>query len=81
MKVNYKSILITVLLLIVLGVVLFVETGMFISGPQRKYEDDIRKIETTIMKNYRGIKIFNGMYSTIRSMSEKTIRILFGLMN
>ncbi|WP_278567832.1 hypothetical protein [Amedibacillus dolichus] len=56
MKINYKSILITVLLLIVLGVVLFVETGMFISGPQRKYEDDIRKIETTIMKNYRGIK-------------------------
>ena len=44
MKINYKSILITVLLLIVLGVVFFVETGMFISGPQRKYEDDIRKM-------------------------------------
>lgn len=56
MKINGKSITITVGLIVVAALVLLIEVSMFISGPSRKYESDIEKQKSTIRETYRDIK-------------------------
>lgn len=41
MKINVKSLIITLCLCMILGAVILVEVSLFISGPVRKYEDKI----------------------------------------
>lgn len=56
MKINWKSLGITLALLLVLSVVVMSEIGMFISGPARKYEGDVAEQEARIKKKYTQIK-------------------------
>lgn len=43
MKLNYKSILISIGLLMILAMVLFIEAGIFVSGPARAYERELQQ--------------------------------------
>lgn len=56
MKFNGKSLAVTASLLIVLLVVVLIEISIFISGPSRKYEADIKKQEQKIQTKYKEIK-------------------------
>lgn len=76
MKFNVKSIAITLVLLLLLGVVIVFEIGIFISGPARKYESDIAKQEARIEKKNTSItrlerNVF--YYTTYVGMDKHTI--------
>lgn len=47
---NYKKILLTCFLLLLLGLIVVSILGVYVSGPLRKQENDEAKIETTIKK-------------------------------
>lgn len=56
MKFNGKSLAVTISLLVVALIVALVEISIFISGPSRKYEADIKKQEQVIQTKYKDIK-------------------------
>lgn len=57
MKLNGKSLVVTISLCILLLIVLLIEVSIFISGPSQKYASDIKKQEHIIQTKYKGIKI------------------------
>ena len=76
MKINWKSIGITSVLLIVLCVVIVVEISLFISGPARKYEHDIEEQVNRIETKYKDIKQLQRhvfYYTTYVGQDDKTI--------
>lgn len=56
MKINGKSLAISIGLLAVLAIVLLVESSIFISGPSRKYEEKINEQMSAIRDTYKEIK-------------------------
>lgn len=56
MKINGKSIALSVGLCIVLLIVLLAEFSIFSSGPSRKYEEEVRNQMTAIQETYREIE-------------------------
>lgn len=56
MKINGKSLAVSVGLIAVLLVVLLVESSIFISGPSRKYEEKIAEQMAAIQGTYKEIK-------------------------
>ena len=56
MKINGKSLAISIGLLAVLAIVLLVESSIFISGPSRKYEEKIDEQMSAIRDTYKEIK-------------------------
>lgn len=56
MKLNGKSIIITIVLAIVLLLVLLIEISLFISGPSAKYDAKVEQQIAAIQKDYQDIK-------------------------
>ena len=56
MKINGKSLAVSIGLLAVLLIVLLVESSIFISGPSRKYEEKIDEQMSAIRDTYKEIK-------------------------
>ena len=56
MKINGKSIALSVGLSLVLLIVLLAEFSIFSSGPSRKYEEEVRNQMTAIQETYREIE-------------------------
>ncbi|MEJ8735885.1 hypothetical protein WKT02_00340 [Erysipelotrichaceae bacterium HCN-30851] len=56
MKINGKSIALSVGLCVVLLIVLLAEFSIFSSGPSRKYEEEVRNQMTAIQETYREIE-------------------------
>lgn len=76
MKINWKSISITGVLLIVLCLVVLIEISLFISGPARKYEHDVEKQMQTIQTKYQDIQQLQRhvfYYTTYVGQDDKTV--------
>lgn len=56
MKINWKSLWISTGLLLIVVLVVLVGISIFISGPSRKYEMDIKKQEQAIVEKNKNIK-------------------------
>lgn len=56
MKINVKSLIITLCLFMILGAVILVEISLFISGPVRKYEDKIERQVAVIEEENKNIQ-------------------------
>lgn len=56
MKINGKSLAISAVLIIILIIVLLVESSIFISGPSRKYEEEVSEEMAAIRDTYKEIK-------------------------
>lgn len=56
MKLNGKSIIITIVLAIVLLLILLIEISLFISGPTAKYDAKVEQQIAAIQKDYQDIK-------------------------
>ncbi|MEG0360147.1 MAG: hypothetical protein RR602_00830 [Longicatena sp.] len=76
MKLNGKSAFLTSVLCVILLLVILAEIGIFISGPSRKYEDDIAKPIASIKRNYKDLKNIHRdvfYYTTYIGEDEDTI--------
>lgn len=56
MKINGKSLAVTVMLIIVALLVVYIEIAIFISGPTRKYEDKVATQIASIKQSYAQIQ-------------------------
>lgn len=56
MKVNIKSIIISVLLLFVIIILFYVGVGVFISGPKAKYQNEVQTQKNQILNKNQSIK-------------------------
>lgn len=80
MKINGKSLAVSIGLLAVLLIVLLVESSIFISGPSRKYEEKIDEQMSAIRDTYKEIKICGVMHSITLPMWGRMRTITSGLM-
>ncbi len=80
MKINGKSLAVSIGLLAVLLIVLLVESSIFISGPSRKYEEKIDEQMSAIRDTYKEIKTCIVMPSITLPMWERMRIIMSGLM-
>lgn len=71
MKINGKSLVVSIGLLLVLAVVIIVESSIFISGPSRKYEEEINDQMAAIKGTYKEIdKLYRDAFYYITYIGE-----------
>lgn len=80
MKINGKSLAVSIGLLAVLLIVLLVESSIFISGPSRKYEEKIDEQMSAIRDTYKEIKNLHRDAFYYITMWERMRIIMSGLM-
>ncbi len=56
MKINWKSLIISFCLIFVLFLIIYINIGLYISGPTRKYERKIQTQMEVISKKYKNVK-------------------------